>query len=155
MSGIDVQERLKLYSIGELFALPEPQWLIRDIMPTPGLCLLYGASGYGKSFVAIDLAMSVATGRDWMGQFPVEQGAVVYIAAEGLSGIKKRVAAWQTHHTDAAHPTALTFCLKAVDLYDEASREALLDALEEKYPSTPEHFMDIDTGDQEIVETNE
>lgn len=154
---MNIDTKPQLLSVAELLNRPDPDWLVQDILPESGLTLLYGASGYGKSFVAIDLAMAVATGTDWMGQFPVEQGAVVYIAAEGLSGIKKRVAAWQCHHEDTPSPTGLNFCLQAVDLYDDDSRDALMEALEERFPTLHEHLehrVDRDTGDEEVIDHN-
>ena len=44
--------------------------------------------------MSLDLGLSVATGRQWLGK-PVEKGLVVYIAAEGVGGLAKRVAAWK------------------------------------------------------------
>ena len=68
------------------------QWLIRGLMPTKGLHILYGAPATGKSFVALSAAMHVAAGRDWAGR-KTFQGDVVYVAAEGGRGFRKRVAA--------------------------------------------------------------
>lgn len=84
---------VRLYSTAEMLALPEPTWLIDTIMPAGGLVGLYGPPGVGKSFVAVDLAMSVASGRSWQGH-PVTQGYVLYVSAEGGSGMGKRIAAW-------------------------------------------------------------
>jgi hypothetical protein len=55
--------------------------------------MLYGPSGGGKSFVAVSMACSVATGTPWFG-CPVKQGAVFYIAGEGHQGLARRFAAW-------------------------------------------------------------
>jgi hypothetical protein len=52
-----------------------------------------GESGKGKSFVAIDWSLCIATGRTWQGH-GVRQGRVLYIAAEGAFGLKKRIRAW-------------------------------------------------------------
>lgn len=56
-----------------------------------------GASGAMKSFVMLDLAAHVATGREWRGR-KVKQGPVIYLVAEGAGGIEKRVRAWEQHH---------------------------------------------------------
>ena len=67
-----------------------PQWLIPGLMPATGLHVLYGAPGAGKSFLALSAALHVAAGKTWAGR-PVRQGGVVYVAAEGGRGFRKRV----------------------------------------------------------------
>jgi hypothetical protein len=54
-----------------------------------------GKSRHGKSFVALDLAAHIGGGLDWHGS-RVLQGEVIYMAAEGAYGMKKRVRAWET-----------------------------------------------------------
>lgn len=88
---------LTTYTITQLLQLKPPSWLIEKTIPEAGLIALYGAPGHGKSFIALDMALAVASGRDWQGH-KVQQGYVVYISAEGGSGISKRVGAWLTHH---------------------------------------------------------
>lgn len=58
---------------------------------------LIGSPGQGKSFVAIDLAGCIGTGVRWHGH-TVRQGRVLYIAAEGVRGVKRRVRAWEAKH---------------------------------------------------------
>ena len=84
---------LRLYSTAELLTLPPPEWLIDGIITEGGLVGLFGAPEVGKSFIGIDMALSVATGRPWQGH-AVRKGFVLYISAEGGSGIGKRVLAW-------------------------------------------------------------
>lgn len=98
--------RLRLYSTQELLRLPSPRWQVQDILPAGGLVGLYGQPGTGKSFIAIDLAMCVASGLPWHGHQVIQQGFVLYISAEGGTGIGKRVQAWLSSNgvsPDAAH----------------------------------------------------
>jgi RecA/RadA recombinase len=90
-------EKFKLFSVAEMLKLSEPKWLIDKIFPVGSLVGLFGKSGDGKSFVALDWALSVAQGTEWLGR-SVRQGAVVYVAAEGGRSIAKRIAAWMKHH---------------------------------------------------------
>ena len=69
-------------------------WRIRGVLPAQGLTSVYGPSGSGKSFLVLDLAAAVASGRDWFG-YRVTSAPVVYCALEGESGIRARVAAWE------------------------------------------------------------
>lgn len=56
---------------------------------------IFGPSEAGKSFVALDLSLRIATGKDWNGH-KCKQGLVVYCVGEGWSGFRNRVSAWQT-----------------------------------------------------------
>lgn len=73
-------------------------WLIVGILPESGiLIVIYGSPGSYKSFVVLDMALSIATGKLWHGR-KVKQGCVIYVAAEGQAGTLKRIKAWQKHH---------------------------------------------------------
>jgi hypothetical protein len=72
----------------------EPDPLVGDKLYLDSLAWLYGAPGCGKSFVAIDMSGSVGTGIPWQGD-AVTRGEVLYLVAEGVGGIKKRVRAWE------------------------------------------------------------
>lgn len=93
--------RSKLVTTEGLKALPPPQPLVDGLLYTDTLNWLIGAPGHAKSFVAIDLACSIATGTPWQ-HHPVRQGPVVYLIAEGVSGAGQRVAAWEDLHGRAA-----------------------------------------------------
>jgi hypothetical protein len=76
-------------------ALP---WIIKGVLPKAGLAVIYGASGSGKSFAALDMCFAIARGQDWRGK-RTRQGKVAYIAAEGAEGFRKRLAAYAMHHS--------------------------------------------------------
>ena len=82
----------KLLDLDDIDQAPDPRWLIRDVLPETGLCFIFGEPKTRKSFVALSAAMHVAAGKPWFGN-DVTQGPVVYIAAEGQAGLKKRVRA--------------------------------------------------------------
>ena len=67
------------------------QFLVDDLLPEGSLSMLFGDPGCGKSFIAIDIAMCVATGTSFHGK-PVTKGAVIYIVGEGYRGLTQR--AW-------------------------------------------------------------
>ena len=70
-----------------------PCWTVRDYIESDTHMLLFGESETLKSFIAVDLGLHVATGKDWCGQ-PVKQGTVFYINGEGRGGFNRRVKAW-------------------------------------------------------------
>jgi RecA-family ATPase len=82
-----------LTTLQELKDRPQPEWLIKGLFRAESQVVLYGPSGHGKSFVALDWALSIAAGQPWLGR-NVKQGPVVYVVSEGGRGILKRVTAW-------------------------------------------------------------
>jgi len=83
---------------GDEFAqLVATEWIIKGVLPKAELGIVFGESGSGKTFKVLDIAMAVATGTEWR-QRAVTQGAVVYIAAEGTGGFKKRLRSYAQHH---------------------------------------------------------
>ena len=87
---------IQTYTLEELLALKPPAWLVEGVIPELGLVALYGSPGDGKSFLALDMALSIASGVPWQGH-QVQKGFVVYISAEGGAGLGKRVGAWLAH----------------------------------------------------------
>ena len=83
-----------LYDGPEYADRPEPQWLIPHIAVEAGYTIASGRSQSGKSFCELAQALSIATGRPWLGE-PVKQtGPVLYVAAEGQGRIWRDVCAW-------------------------------------------------------------
>jgi AAA domain len=92
-----MKSRFRPLTLSEMADLPPPKWLINGLVPEDGLVVLYGEPGAGKSFLALDWGLSVATGVPWAGR-EVSQGEVVYIYAEGIRGLTQRAAAWRQEH---------------------------------------------------------
>lgn len=68
-------------------------WAVKHVIPGDSLGVLFGASGTFKSFLALDFALHSLHGLQWMGK-KTKRGPVLFIAAEGGSGIWRRVKAW-------------------------------------------------------------
>jgi hypothetical protein len=78
--------------------------LIKGVIPDAEFGIIFGASGAGKSFAAIDLGYHLAQGVAWRGR-KVKQRGVFYIAAEGAHGVRRRAKAYALHHgVDALTP---------------------------------------------------
>ena len=91
------RSRFGTLPIYDLSLIPPGDWLIKGIVPDADLAILFGASGSGKTFVALDMAFAIARGVMWRGR-RVKQGRVVIIAAEGAGGLGKRAKAYAKHH---------------------------------------------------------
>lgn len=123
-----VQVRYNLQSAHELANTPPLQWMIRCLFPMTGLTALYGPSGSGKSFLALDLAVAVAGGaNEWYGM-RVTNRPVIYCVLEGEGSMGKRVKAWQQHH-DKPLPVALRFVTQPINLLRPDDVRNLADAI--------------------------
>lgn len=77
----------------ELGDLPKPDPLIDGVLARHCYMVLRGRDGTFKSFVALDWALCIATGKPWQGS-PAERAKVLYIAGEGAYGMDARIRAW-------------------------------------------------------------
>lgn len=97
IKALDPVTPFEFLSDDQLDLIPPPEPLIEGWLYRDSLARLWGPSGAGKSHVAVDFAASIATGTPWHG-CAVKQGVVVYVVAEGASGMGQRRRAWQEHH---------------------------------------------------------
>lgn len=79
----------------DLETAPQVDYLIDDVLPEEALAMMHGPSGNGKTFVAIDWMLSLATGQpQWFGHRIFRQCRVYYACGEDAVGVRKRVKAW-------------------------------------------------------------
>ncbi|WP_217251907.1 AAA family ATPase [Streptomyces sp. AC602_WCS936] len=72
------------------------EYLVASMLAKDSLAWLYGDPGCYKSFVALDLAASVALGVGvGFAGAATQQGPALYVAAEGSAGMSKRKRAWE------------------------------------------------------------
>jgi hypothetical protein len=76
---------------------PAVDWLIKGYLVRDTTAQLFGDPGSAKSFIALDMALSIATGEAWCGR-KTQSGPVFYIAGEGLQGLQRRKEAWFRYH---------------------------------------------------------
>ncbi len=62
--------------------IPQKQWRIKEICTIGECAMIAGASKSGKSYMGTGIAISVASGRNWLGRFPCERGRVLYLNGE-------------------------------------------------------------------------
>lgn len=109
-------QRFRLLGSADLHALPPLAWRVRGVLPAQGLAGLYGPSGSGKSFLALDAAAAIAEGAGWFG-YRVKPAPVVYCALEGEAGFRLRVAAWE-QAKGRTLPAGLRLVLQSFKLTD-------------------------------------
>ncbi len=136
-----------VYWVESALSLVKPiKWQIEGYLEQDAISEIYGPPGSGKSFVAISMAASVATGRSWYGN-DVEQGLVLYVAGEGHNGIIRRLAAWEIENETKLTRGQFLKTHKAIPLMNEAKAEELVSHVMElasEFGKTP-RLVVIDT----------
>lgn len=107
----------------EINAEPEPPSLVAGVIDAGTFGIIYGPGGSGKSFLALDLALSVASGNAWCGH-SVTQGRVLYVAAEGRRSAGRRTLAWRAARGVREPEGALVVRGQPVNLGDAAEMSA-------------------------------
>jgi hypothetical protein len=121
-------------------------YLIEDIINRNSMNIVYGPSGSGKSFLALDLAFHIAAGLPWNGH-ETKKGTVFYLATEGGVGIYKRCAALMKHY-NIEGPIPLYIWNSPVDLLrSKKDCQAVIEEARrvEKETGEPLQFLIIDT----------
>jgi hypothetical protein len=90
------EHRFRFKPAHEFASGAPPTWIMKGVLPDAVLAVMFGESGSGKSFMALDIAVAVARGTPWRGRH-VRQGKVAYIAAEGAGGFRNRLKAMEQH----------------------------------------------------------
>ena len=131
----------ELYSIEELEQIGEFTWHIADHFPKNSTVTVFGASGVGKSFLCLDMAMSIANGVPYLNKWGTKQGNVLYLCSEGGYGVKGRIAAWNKWRS--LKPTKnINFSVTSHDLQNRAEVERLLRKTKEKFKTIDAVFVD-------------
>jgi hypothetical protein len=123
--------RAALLDSAALDSIPPPSPVIDGFLYRDSLAWLHGKPGNGKSFVALDWAGHVAAGLPWH-EHEAIQGPVLYLAAEGTSGLRQRVRAWED---STGWRMGALFLPVAVQVLMPAEREALAEVAAELRPA--------------------
>jgi hypothetical protein len=86
--------RFKFIDFDQIQPNTDQRYLIKNWIPRDGLTVVWGPPKCGKSFFVADMALHIALGWDYRGH-RTKQGTVLYIACEGQSGFRNRVAAFR------------------------------------------------------------
>ncbi len=134
------------------------EYLIERMCHIASLGVIHGERASGKSLVALDMALSVASGRSWHGR-PVKRGPVVYIGSDSHDELARRALAWRYAHRVPATEIDLYLICDVVDPVDTATANTLRRCLRKLNPKpvltivdTPYPCRDRD-DDHEAVAT--
>jgi len=118
---------LKLFTVEDIYALPDAEYLIAGMFETATVGMIYAQSGRGKTFTSLGMALSVAHGVPWLGR-KTKQGPVWYINTEGGRGLKKRLQAWYHEHEHLSPTSDFKIIPWSVDIRE--CYQIILDTIE-------------------------
>ena len=117
-------------TLKQLKEMPPIEWLVEDLLTRHGFSVMYGQPGCGKTFLALDIALCVASGRPFHGMKTIK-GNVLYIVGEGIGGIGKRTNAWSNHNQVHEDNVSIFVLPTAVNFSKAEEIEMLLATIEE------------------------
>lgn len=99
---------------------PAPAWIMRDVLVEQQKMIVTGESGSCKSFLTVDMACCIASGRPWHGFQVVKPVGVLVVLLEGQGMYRKRLRAWALHHGLTKDDPALPVwvCPESLSLVD-------------------------------------
>jgi hypothetical protein len=94
------REPLRVLSFLEFLNSPPPAYLVPKMFYRDGLSVVFGAPGAAKSFLVMDVALCLASGKPWR-EHRLGRGKVHYVMAEGQATNTLRARGW-VHHYEIA-----------------------------------------------------
>ncbi len=101
-----------------------PKWLIKGVCEEDSLIGVFGAAKSGKSFITVDMACCIATGKDWH-EKKTNQGLVLYICGEGVRGLARRFLAWEMVNKQKLSDSKLHYSERGVQILDDLDAEMM------------------------------
>lgn len=121
---------------------PDEDWLIDQYIPASSVGLVFGDSEAWKSFLLIDMAAHIATGKPWRGR-EVKSGKVLFIAGEGGNGLRTRIKAWFERHGEPMRNFAVSTV--PLELCDPKNADILISDIRRFIGDESFSFIVLDT----------
>ncbi len=96
---------LEAFTAADLMRMdfPDVQWVVDNVLPV-GCCLMVGAPKVGKSWLALDLCLTFASGGLMLGGTQVQAGEALYVSLEDTPRrLHSRIRKQGASPTDKAH----------------------------------------------------
>lgn len=133
--------RFRVSTLPELERRTPPEWLVDEVIPEKGYTIIYGAPGSFKTFLALDVALSIACWQPWSGK-ATKPGRVLYCMGEGSFDADKRIRAWLAHKGCKLDPNTFKLIEPAPMIKLESDRREFL---KEAHQHGPWDLIVIDT----------
>ncbi len=144
--------RFRCVTRAGLSRMPAPTWLVKDFIPDDSYSLIYGTRGTFKTFIALDLALSLAYHRAdfpapgyWGKSIVGEPLPTLYAAGEGWLNLGKRVDAWQKYYLGQKTEDNLLLTINPVPSVAmcEVDSEEFEDFIEAAWKSHPKYSLTV------------
>lgn len=122
----------------DIFSEEEQKYLVESIIPADGVGQIYGPSTSGKTLLAVDLAMSLATGQSKCILGPLATDGpqhILYVALEGGKVHENYVRAWLLAHPEASRENFQKYFHRL----DGAKGNLVTMSVDEKRVALPQH----------------
>lgn len=139
-----MRKRVAYDSDAAIAMIAQQRWLIDQIIPVDAFGVIYGPSGAYKSFCAMDMSACIASAMNWHGNDVDEPGHVLYIGAEGASGLHLRKKAWEIRHQKPLSNLAILGMAVTINSEDHNALIGLCDELVQEIDQ-PIRLIVIDT----------
>ena len=123
-----------------------PKWVIKHVAEEDSLIGVFGPAKAGKSFITVDMACCVATGKDWH-EKKTKEGLCLYLAGEGHRGLSRRLLAWEQINKRSLKDSKLHYSERGVQILEDLDAEMMRNealALQDTYKERPTLIV-IDT----------
>lgn len=140
----------EVLSVEDIFNLPDPVFLIQDLIIEGATAFIYGTPGCGKTFIAMDMAFSLGSDEvtHWFGKKINRHGPIVYISSEGTTDMKFRMMAWEKEKKVQINRKRFHFIRQPVNFMDPSHIVKLIQTIkmevENKFGEKPVMII-IDT----------
>lgn len=140
------RSRVKFVDGSKLAAnIKAPDWVIHRLMEANSLGMIFGPSAGGKSFVTLDWACCVVTGKQWRDHDIVRKGPVVYISGEGQGGLNRRIRAWEIENKLILPEDSIHISESAANLSDPLEAADMEESIREMCKGVNPPLIIIDT----------
>jgi hypothetical protein len=99
--------------------MTEPDWLVDRCIERATVTSIFGAPKSGKSFIAIAMACSIASGKDFYG-FDTKPSTVLYLAGEGHTAVARRIKSYEQFYGRSLEKAPLLISNRGSRIGDDA-----------------------------------
>ena len=142
-----MENTFQTFSLDTINDIGDTQWLIEDIIPNESLIILYGQSGCGKTFIALDMTLHIAHNIPWKKQSIVKHGIIIYCIGEGINGLSHRIKAWHDYNDCVLNAPFVILPIDAISFAEQANIDKMVATIEEirEHYQLPISMIVIDT----------
>jgi hypothetical protein len=129
-----------IYCHGDPDPRPLTSWLVKNLLASVSYGVLAGQWGTGKTFMVFELSACLMTGQPFVGHRIKRQCGALYIAAEGVSEVRKRLNALVQEKCGGMQRAPFRWYESAPTLLGPAAAETLIAMAKQAEASLQQEF---------------